>query len=71
MAKAKWSTKPAEIAHKVEGGAFDISVPLYDNNVLQGRLRFTMTEDRELTCLWEKEPGAEGLTDFRAWSKDA
>lgn len=68
MAKAQWSTKAAEITHSVTGGTFNITVPLYDNNVLQGRLRFTMSEDRQLTCLWEHEPNAEGLSDFRAWS---
>lgn len=71
MPKAKWSTKPNEIASSVEGGTFNINVPLYDDNVKQGDLRFVMTEDRELTVYWEAEPNATGLSGFQAWSKEA
>lgn len=68
MPKAQWSTKANEIQSSVTGGTFLISVPLYDNGAKQGRLIVEMNDDRELTFTWNAEPGAVGLSDFRAWS---
>lgn len=68
MAKATWTTRPGELAAAArDDGAFEAIVPLYDDNVKQGQLRFVMTEDRELTVYWEQLEGTEGLADFRAW----
>lgn len=68
MPKAQWSTKANEIQSSVSGGTFVVAIPLYDNNVKQGRLVIEMTDNRELVFTWDAEPGAEGLSDFRAWS---
>lgn len=68
MAKAQWTTKANEIQSTVTGGTFFIRVPLYDNGALQGRLTIEMSDDRELVFTWDAEPGAVGLSDFRAWS---
>lgn len=68
--KAKWSTKPQEITVGTDTtGTFTASVPLYDNGVKAATLTFTISANRALVVVCENEPGAAGLTDFRAWSK--
>lgn len=69
MAKAVWSTKPAEVILTLNAtdGSFYAEVPLYDNNVKQLVLKLTITADRAVHVLVHGEPGA-SLTGFQAWS---
>lgn len=68
MPKAKWTTDSNEIETTVVDGTFSFTAPLYDDGVLQGTVTINMNDDRELVFTWEAEPGATGLSDFRAWS---
>lgn len=72
MPKAQWTTDPRQITTNVTPeGTFELSAPLLDNKVKAGTFRFQITANRELTVVWEDEPGAVGMTDFRAWMKEA
>lgn len=72
MPKAQWTTNPREVTSGTgTDGTFRLRAPLLDGGILQGYLVMEITEDRELVFTWEAEPNAEGLTDFRAWSKEA
>lgn len=70
--KAKWSTDPRAITTNVTAdGTFEFSAPLLDDKIKAGTFKFSITADRELTVVWEDEPGAAGMLDFRAWMKEA
>lgn len=68
MARAKWSTDPRQVAvARVEDGTLTASMPLLDDGVLAATLSFRITADRALEVRVKNEPGAAGLSDFRAW----
>lgn len=70
MAKAQWTVDRRTVTASTDAdGTQHASVPLLDDGVKQGTLQLTMTADRALTVEWVQEPGAAGLSDFRAWSK--
>lgn len=65
--KARWSAGKPSISVATDG-TLTASVPLLDAGTLAATLTFTITADRALTVLCDNQPGAAGLTDFRAWS---
>lgn len=46
-----------------------VSVDLLDSKVRTGTFTFQITADRALVVTFSNAPGAAGLSDFRAWSK--
>lgn len=72
MPKAQWSIDKRLITASTDAdGTQHWTVPLLDGGVKAGTLVGRITPDRGLTIEWVQESGAEGLSDFRAWSKMA
>lgn len=68
--RAQWSVNRSTFAGRVtEDGAVEAAIPMLDNNELVGTLLVSMTADRELTVVWDAEPGAHLPVDYRAWQK--
>lgn len=67
MARARWGAGKPTVAVSPDGTLL-ASVPLLDGGKLAATLTFTMTADRALEIRCNNEPGAAGLSDFRAWS---
>ena len=70
MARAKWTAGKPTVSVDASG-TVTASVPLLDAGVKACTLQFVMTADHALTVLCVNEPGTAGLSDFRAWSKEA
>jgi hypothetical protein len=66
VAKAKWTAGAPSVSVSPDGTLL-ASVPLRDNGTLAATVSFTITPDRALEVRVLNEPGAAGLSDFRAW----
>ena len=55
---------------RVVGGKAEGSIDINDGGKPLGRLRFELTEDRDLLVVWEHRKGAEEIRTFQAWSKE-
>lgn len=70
MPTAQWSIDKRLVTASTDvDGTQHWTVPLLDGGVKAGTLVGRITPERELTLEWHAEPGAVGLSDFRAWLK--
>lgn len=70
--KGKWTTKANEIQFTPgTDGSLKVRLPIYDNNVRQAWIEFTISPERALRFFVEEVAGAIGFTDFQAWMKES
>jgi hypothetical protein len=64
---AKWAAGP--LGKKTAAGTLEARVPVTDDGVLVGHVKFTITDARALRVVWEAEPGSPPLEGFEAWEE--